>query len=185
MTTPNNTPTAKKYPEWAEFIPLLLFLIANKYYNIYVATGVLIASSVINLALTYFINKKVSYASLVSVVLVAIFGGITIFLHNDSFIKIKVTIMYVLLATILSVGLLLKRNFLQLMLNSHFNITAKGWKILTISWIVFFLCLAIINEIIWRNFSTNFWINFKVFGIMAIIIVFTAIIIPIVAKHKQ
>lgn len=180
-----NTPNTKKYPEWAEFIPLVLFLLTNKYYNIYVATAVLIASSVINLALAYFINKKVSYTSLVSVVLVAIFGGITIFLHNDSFIKIKVTIMYILLAIILSVGLLLKRNFLQLMLSSHFKINAKGWKILTISWIIFFLCVAIINEIIWRNFSTNFWVNFKVFGIMVIMILFTVVIIPIVAKYKQ
>ncbi len=175
----------KKYPFILEIIPVALFFILSKYYDIYVATASLMISSVINIIISYFYTKKLHTMPLVTVIFAIVFGSLTLLLQDDTFIKIKITIIYLVLATALLSGFLFKKNLLKLILFSHIAFEDKGWSILTLLWAGFFVLLAIVNEIIWRNFSTDTWINFKVFGIFILMFIFLLIQVPIISKYKK
>jgi intracellular septation protein len=181
----NETPKNKNYPAILEILPLFLFFALNKYYDIFVATGALIFTSIINFAIAYWYTKTIHPIPLITVVLAVIFGGLTIIFHNDSFIKLKVTIINVCFAGILIAGYLFKTNFLKIVFKSNLNLEEKGWKILNNYWITFFITLAIINEIIWRNFSTEAWVNFKVFGIIVLSFIFLILQFPIIKKYSK
>ncbi|MFL1780830.1 Intracellular septation protein A [Candidatus Hepatincolaceae symbiont of Richtersius coronifer] len=180
-----NAKGKKKYPIFLEILPLFLFFIINKFYGIFVATGVLIVFSLLNLIMAYVYTKVFHLIPLITTFLAVLFGGLTLILHNGDFIKIKITLMNLLFALILITGLVFKKNFLRLLLADGLSLKDKGWHILTISWSSFFMCLAIMNEIVWRHFSTDTWVNFKVFGILGLSIAFTLLQLPIVHKYKQ
>jgi intracellular septation protein len=180
--TQSNT---KKYPFILELIPLVLFFLLSKYYNIYVATASLMITSFINLIISYFYVKKIETMPLLTVIFALVFGSLTLLLQDDSFIKIKVTIMNVIFALALFVGIIIRKNFLKLIMSNHLTLEDKGWKILNIIWILFFVFLAVVNEIIWRNFSTDTWINFKAFGIIGLTLVFSIVQVPIFTKYKK
>ena len=116
--------------------------------------------------------------------LVLIFGGLTIFFKDPTFIKLKPTIVYFLFSIFLLLGLVLKKNFLQIYLSSLIKLNDIGWNILTKRWIFFFLAMALLNEIIWRNFSTDFWVSFKVFGFLPLTIIFTLLQQKLVKKYS-
>ena len=155
-----------------EIIPLILFFIVNAKYGIIVATKIFVITTVIALVVSYLHLKKFSAPLLITSFLVLIFGGLTIFFKDPTFIKLKPTIVYLLFSSFLFLGLILKKNFLKIYLSSLIKLNNLGWDILTKRWSLFFFTMAILNEIIWRNFSTDFWVSFKVFGFLPLTIIF-------------
>jgi len=117
-------------------------------------------------------------------VLVVLFGGLTFLLDDPSFIKVKPTIINLLFAGVLMAGLVMRRPLLKLLLGEAFNLTDEGWRKLTIRWILFFLALAALNELVWRNFSEAAWVNFKVFGILPLTLVFATAQIGLIRRHE-
>ena len=155
-----------------EIIPLILFFIVNAKYGIIIATKIFVITTVIALVVSYLHLKKISTPLLITSFLVLIFGGLTIFFKDPTFIKLKPTIVYLLFSSFLFLGLILKKNFLKIYLSNLIKLNNIGWDILTKRWSLFFLAMAILNEIIWRNFSTDFWVSFKVFGFLPLTIIF-------------
>ena len=139
---------------------------------------------VISLLLSWLIFKRVAVMPLVTGVVVLIFGGLTLWLQDDTFIKLKPTIVNTLFGAILLGGLAFGRSLLGYVFDSVFHLDDEGWRKLTFRWAIFFLFLAILNEIIWRNFSTDFWVSFKVFGIMPITLAFTLSQMPMIMRHS-
>ena len=167
-----------------EIIPLILFFITNAKYGIIFATKTFVITTLIALIVSYLYFKKVSTPLLITSFLVLIFGGLTIFFKDPTFIKLKPTIVYFLFSIFLLLGLVLKKNFLQIYLSSLIKLNDIGWDILTKRWIFFFLAMALLNEIIWRNFSTDFWVSFKVFGFLPLTIIFTLLQQNLVKKYS-
>ena len=168
-----------------EIGPLALFFIANSKWGIFTATGVFMGAIVVSFCFSYILEKKIPILALVTAVVVLVFGGLTIFLNDALFIKIKPTIVNLLFAFALFAGLALKKLFLKIVFESAFNLEDTGWKILTYRWASFFILLAILNEIVWRSVSTDMWVNFKVFAIMPITIIFSLFQLSVVNKYKR
>jgi len=166
-----------------EIGPLVVFFVSNSQFGIFNATIAFMAATAIALAVSYALTRTVPTMPLVTGVFVMIFGALTVWLQDETFIKVKPTIVNMLFATILTFGLMTGRLFLKMVLDSAFMMTDTGWKILTRAWIGFFISLAILNEIVWRMFSTDFWVSFKLFGIMPITIIFSIALVPIITKH--
>jgi intracellular septation protein len=121
--------------------------------------------------------------ALVTGVVVIVFGTLTLVLHDETFIKVKPTIIYGLFAAILGGGLLFGRSFIAIMFDQMFNLTAQGWRTLTLRWALFFFAMAILNEIIWRTQTTDFWVAFKVFGVIPLTMVFAIAQMPLVKRY--
>lgn len=170
-----------------EFGPLLVFFGAyiGYDYDMFIATKYLMAFSLISLAITYYYNKTIPKTLLYSTLTLLILGSITILTKNSSFIKMKPTILYLILACVLFAGLYYNRIFLKSILGKEFNLSEKAWIALSKRWGYFFVFLALLNEIIWRNFSEIFWVKFKVFGIIPILIIFTIMQIPFITKNNK
>ncbi|MEM8877194.1 MAG: septation protein A [Pseudomonadota bacterium] len=167
-----------------ELGPLLVFFIANWKAGIFWATGLFMAATIIALTISYGRYRKVPIMPLVSGVFVIGFGGLTLFLQDDLFIKVKPTIVNLLFAGLLAGGLWYGRIFLKIVFARVFHLDDEGWRILTIRWIGFFIVLAILNEIIWRSVSTDMWVNFKVFGIMPLTFAFSLAQLPLIKRHS-
>lgn len=182
-----NKPVKKerKYPAILEIIPIFLFFALSKYYDIFIATGALVITSFINLVVGYLYTRTFHAISLITAALAIVFGSLTIILDNESFIKIKVTLMNAIFALILLSGHFFKKNFLKVAFQSQIQLKNEGWKKLTSYWIIFFITLAVLNEIIWRNFSTDSWINFKVFGIFGMTFLFLLLQYPLIKKYIE
>jgi intracellular septation protein len=163
--------------------PLALFFYANARYDIFVATGAFMVAVVAALAASYLLTRHLPIMPVVTAVIVVVFGGLTLVLHNDTFIKIKPTIIYVLFAGVLLGGLLFGKSFLGIVFDSLFHLTDEGWRKLTVRWSLFFLALAVLNEIVWRNTSTNVWVDFKVFGVAPLTFVYAALQYPLLRRY--
>ena len=163
--------------------PLALFFYANSRYDIFVATGTFMVAVVVALAASYVLTRHLPIMPVVTAVVVVVFGGLTLILHNDTFIKIKPTIIYALFGGVLLGGLLFGKSFLGVVFDSLFHLTEEGWRKLTLRWGLFFLALAVLNEIVWRNASTNVWVDFKVFGVVPLTFVFAALQYPLLKKY--
>src|SRR5229473_3373116 len=144
--------------------PLVLFFLANSRFGIFAATGAFMAA-------------------VVAAIVVVVFGGLTLALHDETFIKLKPTIIYVLFGGILLGGYILEKPFLAILFDSMFHLTPEGWRKLTLRWALFFLALAVLNEAIWRTQSTDFWVNFKLFGFVPITFVFAALQYPLLMRY--
>ncbi len=166
-----------------EIGPLVVFFFTNAKFGIFAATGAFMVVTVIALAVSYTVNRRIAVLPLVTGVFVIVFGGLTLWLNNELFIKLKPTIVNTLFATILFGGLAFGRSLLQIVLDSVFELTDEGWRKLTFRWALFFVLLAILNEIVWRNFSTDAWVNFKVFGIMPITMIFAMSQLPLLQRY--
>ena len=143
------------------------------------------AATLLSLAITYLCEKRIAMAPLISGAVVAVFGGLTIALNDELFIKVKPTLINSLFASILLVGAyVFKRGMLKYILQMAFTITDEGWRALSVRWGYFFLFLAVLNEIIWRNFSTDFWVSFKVFGMFTLTIMFALSQFRLVGKYE-
>ncbi len=122
---------------------------------------------------------------LVSGVFVIVFGGLTLILADETFIKIKPTLVNCLFAVVLIGGLAFKKSLLKPLFGSAFQLSEKGWRLLTLRWGGFFILLAFLNEVIWRNFSTDFWISFKLFGILPLTLIFAVLQTPLVIREQD
>ena len=168
-----------------EFFPLIVFFVV--YYksdkDLYLSITAVIIATLISLVALYIKERKISTMMLVSTVILIVFGGLSIFLKNDIFFKMKPTIINALFAIILIGSTFFNKPVLKMLLNSSMKLTDQGWSLMNKLWSGFFIFLALLNEIVWRTQTTDVWVNFKVFGIMGITIVFTIIQIPLLKKH--
>ena len=168
-----------------ELGPLLVFFAANAKFDLFVATGAFMVAIVVSLVTSYVVTRHVPIMAIVSGVVVLVFGTLTLALHNETFIKIKPTIIYSLFGLILAGGLVFNRSLIAVMFDQMFNLTPRGWRLLTIRWALFFFAMAILNEIIWRTQSTDVWVAFKAFGVTPITAVFAMIQFPLINRHAQ
>ncbi len=163
--------------------PLVLFFFANSRYGIFVATGTFMVAVLAALAASYVLTRHLPIMPVVTAVIVLVFGGLTLVLHNDLFIKIKPTILYALFGAVLLGGLFFGKSFLGIIFDSLFHLTDEGWRKLTVRWAIFFFVLAVLNEIVWRNTTTDMWVNFKVFGFLPLTFLFGALQYPLLRKY--
>ena len=163
--------------------PLVVFFFANSRYGIFVATGSFMAAILLTLVVSYALTRHFPIMTIVTAVIVLVFGGLTLFLHNDMFIKIKPTIIYALFGAVLLGGLAFGKSLLGVVLDSVFQLTDEGWRKLTLRWALFFFVMAVLNEIVWRNASTDIWVDFKVFGVMPLTFLFGALQVPLLKKY--
>jgi intracellular septation protein len=166
-----------------ELGPLLVFFVANAKFNLFVATGAFMVAIVAAMIASYMVVRHVPIMAIVTAVIVLVFGTLTLVLHDETFIKIKPTIIYGLFAAILGGGLLFGRSFIAILFNQMFNLTPKGWRILTMRWALFFLAMAVLNEIIWRTQSTDFWVSFKLFGAVPLTMIFAMTQMPLMKRY--
>src|SRR5712671_7127148 len=155
-----------------ELGPLIVFFVANAKFNVCVATGAFMVAVIAAMIASYAVTRHVPIMALVTGVIVLVFGTLTLVLHDETFIKVKPTIIYGLFAAVLGGGLLFGRSFIAILFNQMFNLTPQGWRILTMRWALFFLAMAVLNEIMWRTQTTDFWVNFKVFGVTSMTMIF-------------
>jgi intracellular septation protein len=176
-----------------EMGPLVIFFLVNSYGNrwfgiaatqrLFLATGVFIIAVLVSLAVTWSLVRKLPIMPLVSAVVVTVFGGLTLVLHDELFIKLKPTIVNTLFGLVLLWGVLTGRNLLKIVLDSVFDLTEEGWRRLTWRWSLFFFVLAALNEVVWRTQTTDFWVAFKVWGIMPLTMAFALAQMPLIMRH--
>ena len=170
-----------------DFGPLLIFF--TIYYksgnNLKIAIPPLIISTIIAVGIIYFVEKKIPFVPLIGGVVITIFGGLTLYFNNPVFIYMKPTIVNILFAVILIVSKsLYQKNFLKFFLQTAFQLNDIGWDKLNFRWAYFFIFLALLNEVVWRTQPETTWVNFKVWGILPITLIFTAFQIPLINKYK-
>ena len=163
--------------------PLIVFFAANARFGIFVATAIFMVAILAALAVGYALIRHLPIMPLVTAVIVLVFGGLTLILHDELFIKLKPTIIYVLFGSILLGGLAFNKLLLGVVFDSMFHLTAEGWRKLTIRWTIFFFALAVLNEIVWRTQSTDFWVSFKLFGVVPLTFLFGALQYPLLTKY--
>ena len=166
-----------------ELGPLVLFFIMNGRADIFVATAWFMVAMVVSLALSWVILKKIAVMPLVTGVVVLVFGGLTLWLQDDTFIKVKPTITNTLFAAVLLGGLVFGHSLLKYVFGDVYKLRPEGWWKLTLNWGLFFVVLAVLNEVVWRNFSTDFWVAFKVWGIMPLTVIFSMSQLPLLNKY--
>jgi len=166
-----------------ELGPLMVFFIVNFKFHLFVATGSFMVAIVVAMIASYVVTRHVPLMALVTGAVVLVFGTLTLVLHDETFIKVKPTIIYALFAAVLGGGLLFGRSFIAIMFDQMFNLTPQGWRILTLRWALFFLAMAMLNEIIWRSQSTDSWVAFKVFGVIPLTMAFAVTQMPLIKRH--
>lgn len=182
-----------------ELGPLVVFFVGNKYGEtiastfpvladlggkIFVGTALFMVAMVISLIASRILLGTLPIMPLVTGFFVLVFGALTLYLQNETFIKVKPTIVNLIFATILLGGLMFGKSLLAHVFGTAFKLDDAGWRQLTLRWGLFFLILAIVNEVIWRNFSTDFWIAFKIWGNMPITFVFMMAQLPLLKRHS-
>jgi intracellular septation protein len=167
-----------------ELGPLVIFFLANNRYEIFTATGAFMVATVISLIASRLLLKKIPIMPLVTGAFVLVFGTLTLYLQDDVFIKMKPTIVNILFATALGGGLYFGRSLMKMLLGDVIHLQDEGWRKLTTRWVWFFLALAVLNEIVWRNFSTDSWVAFKTFGIMPLTFLFMMAQIGLLQKYQ-
>lgn len=167
-----------------ELGPLLVFFVANSRGNLFVATGAFMAATVISLSLSWVLTRRLPVMPLVSGAVVLVFGGLTLALQDELFIKLKPTIVNLLFAGALFAGVAMNRPLLAIVFDQAFELTHEGWMKLSLRWAWFFVLLAAVNEIVWRTQTTDFWVAFKVWGIMPITMVFAMAQAPLLQRYS-
>lgn len=151
---------------------------------IFIATGLFMIATAVALTASWILTRTLPMMPLISGIVVLVFGALTLYLQNDTFIKMKPTIVNALFGVILLGGLLFGQSLLGYVFNSAFKLNDEGWRKLTFRWGFFFLFLAVLNEVVWRGFSTGTWVAFKVWGTMPITILFTMAQMPLIMRHS-
>lgn len=186
--TPQTPPQDAGAAPWARLAieagPLAVFFIINSLQGIMWGTAAFMVATSVSVVLSIRLEKRWPIMPIVSCFFVLLFGGLTLVLNDDLFIKLKPTIVNLLFAAVLFVGLVLRRQVLKVLLGTLMELTDIGWRLLTWRWAVFFVLLAALNEIVWRTMSTDFWVSFKLFGILPLTLAFSAAQIPLLLKHQ-
>ena len=197
-----NAPDHRKLNPWLKLVlelgPLLIFFFANARGEklaaswplitalggpIFFATASFIVATVLALAVSYALTRHLPLMPFVTAIVVVIFGSLTLWLHDATFIKMKPTIIYLLFGGVLLGGLLFGRSLLGYVFDALFKLSDEGWRKLTLRWGLFFLLLAVLNEILWRSVSTDTWIAFKVFGFLPLTFVFALAQMPLINRY--
>ena len=171
-----------------EIAPLVVFFVANARGEgieaLFDATAAFMVATVIALSLSWVLERRIPILPLVSGAFVLGFGALTLILEDELFIKMKPTIVNLLFAAILAGGLAFGRSLLKPLLDAALSLTDRGWRVLTVRWAFFFVFLAILNEVVWRGFSTDFWAGFKLFGVMPITLIFAFAQAPLIKRES-
>lgn len=175
-------------PKWlrptVEYGPIAVFFLAYVIWGLFPATAALIAATVVGVGLALLVERRVPMMPLLTAVVVGVFGGLTLWLNDETFIKMKPTIIQGLFAVVLLGGLAMNRPFLKMLLGSALQIDDHGWSRLTVRWALFFIAMAVANEAVWRTQSTDFWVAYKVFGILGLTLVFAVAQTPLILRHR-
>jgi intracellular septation protein len=166
-----------------ELGPLIVFFFVNANADIFAATAWFMGAMAVSLLLSWLLLKRIAVMPLVTGVVVLVFGSLTLLLQDATFIKMKPTIVNVLFGATLLGGLLMGQSLLKYVFGDVYKLKPEGWTVLTVRWGLFFFLLAGLNEIVWRFFDTDFWVNFKVWGIMPLTIVFSMLQLPVLTKY--
>ena len=189
MSELNPSPPAKREVGAAMRIaldigPLLLFFIANARLGIFTATAAFMVAIVVAMAVSYALVRRVSVIQLFSAFMVIVMGGLTLYLHDESFIKLKPTIYYAFVAALLGYGLATGKPVLQSVLGSAYpGLEPEGWRKLTRNWAIFFVAMAVANEAVWRSSTTQFWISYKLWGALPATMLFALANVPMLLRH--
>ncbi len=179
-------PDEKSAPKWmkptAEYGPLAVFLLAYWKWDLLTATAWLMGATVIALGIYYIFSRRVPMMPLVTAIIVGIFGGLTLWLQDETFIKMKPTIVEGLFSAILLGGLLFKRPLLKPLMGHAWPMEDRGWRLLSFRFAIFFAAMAVLNEIVWRNYPTDVWVTFKVFGLMGLTLIFAITQAPLMKR---
>jgi intracellular septation protein len=162
--------------------PLIAFFLANWLGGIFWAIGVLMAATALALILSWLLTRKLGVMPLISAGFVAVFGALALWLHDDTLVKVKVTLFNALFGVILLGGLFRGQTYLKFVMGEAIKMTDEGWRTLTIRWGIFFLCIAVANEVVWRMVPTDTWVNFKV-ALLPVTLVFALAQAPMMTKH--
>ena len=179
----NQTPRPWLKP-LVDFGPLAVFLLLYWQYNLFAATGGLMVAVILGLALSYGLERTVPIMPLVTAGLVLVFGGLTLWLDDERFIKMKPTIVQGLFALVMFGGLLFNRPVLKPLFGKSWQLKDDGWRKLTLRFGVFFVVSGILNEFVWRTQSTDVWVNFKVFGLMGLTFIFIMTQVPMIKRYQ-
>jgi intracellular septation protein len=163
--------------------PLVLFFAANAKFGIFIATAAFMVAVVAALLASYVTIRQWPIMPVVTAIVVLVFGTLTLVLHDDTFIKLKPTVIYTLFGGILLGGYVFDKPFLAILFDSMFHLTPEGWRKLTLRWALFFLVMAVVNEAVWRTQSTDFWVNFKLFGFVPLTFLFAAAQVPLMTRY--
>ena len=172
----------------ADFGPLLIFFIIYKKSGNDLSKAIppLIISTIVAVVIVYFLEKKIPYVPLIGAVIISIFGGLTLYFDNPIFIYLKPTIINIMFAIILLISnKFFNKNLLKTLLQTAIIMNDNGWKKLNLRWAYFFIFLAALNELVWRTQTEELWVNFKVWAILPITLLFTIMQIPLIKKYKQ
>lgn len=173
-----------------DYGPLIVFFAVNfltpgaAIFRIIAATGAFMIAMVVALGMSWFRTGRISPMLLISGVLVLVFGGLTIYFHDERYIKMKPTFVYAVFAAVLGFGLATGRPLLQGLLGHAYpGLSAEGWRKLTRNWTIFFMLMAVLNEVVWRHNSTDFWVGFKLWGAIPLTLLFAFANVPMLMKH--
>lgn len=164
--------------------PLVVFFVVNARAGIFWGTGVFMGATVVSLIASRLLFGRIPVMPLVTGVCVMVFGGLTLWLQDDHFIKIKPTIVNALFAGALFIGLLAGQSLLRVIFGEVFRLTDEGWRKLTLRWAFFFTFLAVLNEVVWRSFTTDTWVSFKVFGVMPLTMAFAVAQVGLLRQYE-
>lgn len=164
--------------------PLAVFFFVNAQAGLMTGTGAFMAATVVSLGWSWRMERRLPIMPLVGCCFVMIFGGLTLWLNDEVFIKLKPTLVNLLFAAALFTAHFMRRNLLKRLLGAMMSLTEEGWRTLALRWACFFVLLAALNEIVWRSFSTDVWVNFKVFGILPLTLLFSALQTPLILRHQ-
>jgi intracellular septation protein len=166
-----------------ELGPLVAFFVANAWGGIFWATGVYMVGAAVALAISWALTRRLAIVPIVTLGFVVAFGALTLLLADEVFIKVKVSIINGLFGAILLTGLALGRPLLKMAFGEALSLDAAGWRKLTIRWGLFFFAMAGLNEIVWRTVTTDTWVNFKVFGLLPLTLLFAVSQIRLMQRH--